>query len=239
MPANDIAPATRFPPTRPTILEAMADPRTAERRAAFDRMAAFYWKAACCYTRIRWRLPAEDAEDLVQGFFARSYEKGVFERFDASRARFRTYFRLCLDGHIQNERKAAARLKRGGSIEPQPLDDTLAAEGGSPDDVFRQEWIRTLFAAAIQSMRASMIASNQAIRFDVFRRYDIERAKGESVEYSALAAELGVSTHDITNHLAAARRAFRRAVVATLRTLCASEEEFRNEARELLGRDVL
>ena len=42
---------------------------------------------------------------------------------------------------------------------------------------------------------------------------------------------------DVTNELAWARRAFREIVLARLREVCASDEEFRAEARDLLGID--
>ena len=44
-----------------------------------------------------------------------------------------------------------------------------------------------------------------------------------------------MTTADVTNYLAAARRKFRELVLAGLRDLTATEEEFRAEARALLG----
>jgi len=42
----------------------------------------------------------------------------------------------------------------------------------------------------------------------------------------------------VTNHLAAARRDFRRIVLDRLRAMTASEEEFREEVRTVLGIDT-
>jgi hypothetical protein len=42
----------------------------------------------------------------------------------------------------------------------------------------------------------------------------------------------------VNNYLAAARRDFRRIVIEKLREITATEEEFRNEARSLLGVEV-
>ena len=55
--------------------------------------------------------------------------------------------------------------------------------------------------------------------------------------YAALARETGLRVTDVTNQLAWARRAFREIVLALLRDVCASDEEFRAEARDLLGVD--
>jgi hypothetical protein len=42
---------------------------------------------------------------------------------------------------------------------------------------------------------------------------------------------------DVTNYLASARREFRRLVLKKLREITATDEEFRREARALLGVD--
>ena len=69
-------------------------------------------------------------------------------------------------------------------------------------------------------------------------RYDIdEPAGGARPTYATLAAETGRKVTDVTNDLAWARRAFRAIVLELLREVCATDDEFRSEARELLGID--
>src|SRR5687768_13402379 len=111
-----------FPSTRHTLVAEAAVFDATRRRAAFDTLTGVYWRPAYKYVRVKWGAAPEDAEDLIQGFFSRAFEKRLFDRFDPSRARFRTYLRLCLDGYVQNEYKAARRLKRGGSARLVPLD---------------------------------------------------------------------------------------------------------------------
>ena len=53
-----------------------------------------------------------------------------------------------------------------------------------------------------------------------------------------LAKEYGLTVSQITNYLALARREFRRIVLEKLHELTATEEEFRREARALLGVDI-
>ncbi|MGC1686418.1 MAG: hypothetical protein WA734_12415 [Candidatus Acidiferrales bacterium] len=55
--------------------------------------------------------------------------------------------------------------------------------------------------------------------------------------YEDLAREFGIAATDVTNYLAFARREFRRIVLAELRKICATEDEFRREARSALGLD--
>ena len=50
-----------------------------------------------------------------------------------------------------------------------------------------------------------------------------------------LADDFDISVATVTNRLAAARRVFRRLLLAKLREMTGSDEEFRSEARSLLG----
>ncbi|HEY7529425.1 MAG TPA: hypothetical protein VIC56_01960 [Gemmatimonadota bacterium] len=128
--------------------------------------------------RLRWHVPREDAEDLTQGFFAKALEKRWLDRYDADRARFRTFVRTCLDGYAANEWKAAGRVKRGGGLERVDIGDAEAAgEAGGvpdPDELFRREWIRGLFGLAVADLRAECAAAGQEVRFAIFERYDLE-----------------------------------------------------------------
>lgn len=236
-----------FPPTRLTVLAAVRSDDTAVRRRAFDALVAAYWKPVYKYIRLKWHAPDEDARDLTQAFFSRAFEKGFFDRFDPAQARFRTFLRTCLDGFVANERKASGRLKRGGGAQLLSLDFEGAEgelrareipDGTDPDAYFHHEWVRSLFGLAVDALRAECAARGRDVHFALFARYDIDAAMGgRNVTYAELAREYELSVHDVTNHLALVRREFRRLVLERLRALCASDEEFRAEARALLGVD--
>jgi hypothetical protein len=69
----------------------------------------------------------------------------------------------------------------------------------------------------------------------VFEQYDLVGEDTERPTYSELARRLGLSTTDVTNELASARREFRRLVLEALREQCATDEEFDAESRALTG----
>jgi RNA polymerase sigma factor (sigma-70 family) len=235
----------RFPPTRLSVVARTRSDDAETRRLAFETLIDAYWKPVYKYLRLKWRLDPEEAADLTQDFFANTLEKDVLGRYDAERARFRTYLRLCLDGFAANARKAEGRLKRGGGISTVSLDFTLAegeivthepAVPADVDELFYQEWVRALFQRAVGDLRAAADASGRAVMFAVFERYDLADPSGERPTYAALARELGISANSVTNHLAAMRRQFRRHVLDRLRELTTTDEEFEAEARRLLGR---
>lgn len=237
-----------FPETRLSVVQASGSPDPEVRRRALDVLITSYWKPVYKYLRIRWRADVEEAKDLTQGFFARAVDRDFLARYDAAQARFRTYLRTCLDGHVGNERQAARRLKRGGAFRHVPLDfETAEGElraheipaGADPEELFHREWVRSLFAAAVDELRARCEADGRKMAFALFRRYDLDGPEaGRRLTYADLAEEHGTDVTTVTNRLHAARKRFREIVLEKLRAVCATEEEFRDEARDLLGVDA-
>ena len=232
----------RFPLTRHSAVIAARSADVETRRRAFELLGDAYWKPVYKYVRVRWRASNEDAKELTQGFLARAFEKDYFAAYDPSRARFRTFLRTCLERYVATERESDARLKRGGGATHVPLgverDGTSASlEVASEDDLeryFHREWVRTLFERAIESFRASAAADGKAVQCALFERYDLA-GEGERPTYAALAREHSIPESQVTNHLAWARREFRRILLANLRAISASDDEFRAEARALFG----
>lgn len=230
-----------FPPTRHSVLNALHSPDAAVRARALATVAEGYWRPVCAYVQLRWGLSQHDAEDATQSFFARALSGRLLERYDPSKARFRTYLRLCLDGHVINARAAERRLKRGGGAVEVPLEELDAGLVASDavDALFEREWVRGLCADALSELREQLHRRDRAIVFQLFERYDVIGAEaGARPTYAALADEFTIPVTQVTNHLAAARREFREVVLERLRRLTVNDAEFRAEARALLGTDV-
>jgi RNA polymerase sigma factor (sigma-70 family) len=234
-----------FPATRHSVVRGIASADPDARREAYGALVRSYWRPVYTYVRLRWRRDAEDARDLTQEFFARAFEKDYLTRYDPGRARFRTFVRTCLDGFLANERQEAARIKRGGGVALEPLDfasadndlaTRIASDEPDPEAWFRREWIRSLFANAVQDLRARCEQAGRTNAFAAFQQYDIDGSDDATrPTYAALARDLGTTVTDVTNQLAWARRTFREIVLASLRSYCATDEEFEAEARDVLG----
>ncbi len=238
-------PAAPFPATSCSLVRAAGSADAALRKQAQERLIAAYWKPVYKYLRFKRGLSNEDAKDLTQAFFARAIEKDFFDRFDPRRARFRTFLRVCVDGFVAKEHRAAGRLKRGGGVERTSLDfaaadeelaHQLPAAGADPDDFFRREWLRGLFAQAVDDLRQLCAASGKSAHFALFDRYDLQGPNAaEHLTYAALGEEFGLSPTQVTNYLAFARRQFRELLLDHLRASTGSEEEYQHELRCLFG----
>jgi RNA polymerase sigma factor (sigma-70 family) len=240
----------RFPPTRRSVIEAVQSIDAEERERALEALCAAYWKPVYKYVRWRWNRPAEAAQDLTQGFFAELLERELLDKFDPKKSRLRTYLRVCVDSFVMNEDKAGRRQKRGGSVPHVALDFAAAEEEfgqtvvdparipapESLEEFFEKEWVRSLFALAVEDLRELCVARERERTFHLFEAYDLEG--GEKISYEQLARDYGISATDVTNALAWARREFRSIALERLRELSGSEEEFHREARAAFGWDA-
>jgi RNA polymerase sigma factor (sigma-70 family) len=232
----------QFPATRWSVLEGTRSVHADERQRALDALVAAYWRPVYKYIRLHWSKESEEAKDLTQDFFLRLLEKQLLDRFDPSRARLRTYLRVCIDGLVMNTDKSSQRLKRGGELTFLALDFESAeselkrrtSTRGTPEDIFAHEFARSLFGLAVDRLRKECEQKGKALHFRLLELYDIEEG-GKELTYEQVAERFGIKDTDVTNYLAFARKEFRRIVLEELRTMTSSDDEFRREAQAILG----
>src|SRR5712671_6528213 len=212
----------RFPLTRRSVIEAARSIDAEERERALEALCAAYWRPIYKYVRWRWNRPAEAAQDLTQGFFAELLERELLDKFDSNKSRLRTYLRVCVDSFVMNEDKAGRRQKRGGSVPHVALDFAAAEEElgttaidpakiASPESLeefFEKEWVRSLFALAVEDLRKLCELRGRTRTYRIFESYDLEG--DEKLSYDQLAAAYSIPVTDVTNALSWARREFRR-----------------------------
>jgi RNA polymerase sigma factor (sigma-70 family) len=230
-----------FPLTRDSIVARVKSDDPKVRAAAWDRVAAVYYKPVYKHLRLKWHTSPEEAEDLAQHFFEKALEREMFATYDPLRARFRTFVRLCVDRLVSNHQQAQRRLKRGGGGAQVSLDahgaEAELAGIVEPDDVdrqFDQEWARNVLAISVERLRERLGAAGKEKHFQAFAAYDLA---DERPSYAEVAERLGLSASDVNNYLVIARRQLRTTVLSVLREVTASEEEFEEESRSLLGID--
>ncbi|HKS74496.1 MAG TPA: sigma-70 family RNA polymerase sigma factor [Terriglobales bacterium] len=236
----------KFPPTRQSLVVAVRGTDAHERRRAMDVFISNYWKPVYKYIRLRWGKDNEQAKDLTQEFFTRVLEKDFLDSYDPARARLRTFVRVCLDRFLANADNASQRLKRGGDTIFVSL-DFESAEGelqhlepaakGNVEEFFAREWTRSLFSNAVEQLRQECEGRGKQTHFRLFELYDVEEG-GKELTYEEAGRLFGLKASDVTNYLAYARREFRRIVLESLREMTASDEEYRSEARSLLGIEI-
>lgn len=230
-----------FPDTRDSLVQALVSADDNARLHAFDLVVRAYRSPVVVLLMRKWGLELDDAEDIAQEFFTSALEKGWLSRYDLSRGRFRTFLRSCLIAFASDEYDRTRRQKRGGGVQHEVLTEfTPQPEGESVmDELFEQEWIRSVLQIALDALRAEAQLTHRAAAFGIFERYDVlDNEDHARPTYAALAHEWNLPTTQVTNYLSWARKRFRQHVLDTLRRLTGSEEEFRDEVRTLLGAPI-
>lgn len=232
---------SRFPATPwSTILRAGTRDESI-RQDALHRLLRVYWRPIYVYIRRRWGKSNEDAKDLTQEFIVTVLKKGLFSEADRERGTFRSLLRKTLQNFLRNQYAETRAQRRGGNHRIVSLDaaakrkaDALIQDSDGPEQAFRLEWMRTLFTAAVMDLRRSYAAEGKTLYMEVFDRYQLS---GETdVSYDSVAKELNLKIWDVTNYLADARRRLRNFIQARVRHYCLSEDDFREEMADLLGR---
>jgi RNA polymerase sigma-70 factor (ECF subfamily) len=194
MPAT---PAPTFAPTRwSIILAAQGTPDPAARRA-LNELAQTYWFPLYAFLRRNGHNPAE-AEDLVQGFFARLLEKNALASVDQAKGKFRSFLLASLKNFTANQRDHAHAAKRGGTQKILPLDAADAesryalepAHNLTPDRLFERRWALALLDNVLAQLRHDYAKRNQSQLFAALESHLVGPAPDT---YAALAQELAIS----------------------------------------------
>lgn len=143
-----------------------------EAHHALEELCRTYWFPLYAYVRRRGHTK-EDAEDLVQAFFARFLSKNYLAGLGAERGRFRAFLLASLKNFLINDWKKSQRQKRGGgevalSLDWQTADtkfQVAAQNEPSPDKAFDREWALALLAKVIGRLQAECEADGKGRLF--------------------------------------------------------------------------
>ena len=98
---------------------------SAQAQEALEKLCRVYWYPLYAFIRRQGHSP-EDAEDIIQGFFARLLQRKDLETVQRERGRFRSYLLVSLKHFTLNEQLRARAEKRGGGRSLISLDQVEA-----------------------------------------------------------------------------------------------------------------
>jgi RNA polymerase sigma factor (sigma-70 family) len=127
------------------VLEAQGETPAAQR--ALEILCRTYWRPLYGFAR-RHGLGREEAQDLVQEFFARLLEHRNLDAVRREKGRLRSYLLVSLKRFLAAERHRASGVKRYESGPHIPLDELLESEIGdlelaetwSADRLYERQW---------------------------------------------------------------------------------------------------
>ena len=227
-----------FASTLWSVVLAARDADAPGRRDALQKLIESYWKPVYYFIR-RKGADAEAAKDLAQGFFAALLERNFLQYVRKDRGRFRTFLLTALEHFLADEHDRAQALKRGGGRAAFSLDFAGAEremEGPSdaPDRAFRRDWALRVLSRGLEALRASFDGAGRKEEFEALRLHLAIGAE-KPPSYADLAARLGITEQDVANRVHRARAAYRESILELIRAYSETEEDARDELRELLS----
>ena len=226
------------------VLDAAGDQDSAKARTALETLCRAYWHPLFTYLRRRG-YHAPDAQDLVQGFFARILERNDLQAVRRERGRFRSYLLAGLKHFLVNDWKRASAEKRGGGQIPIPLDDLihtqsgelLAADHRTPDQAFDRQWAIALLARVLARLREECFADGRDRQFECLQ--DFLTGQADPRPQGEIAAELGFSEGAVKQAVFRLRQRYqkllRMEVAQTVATIGDVDEELRHLIAALRG----
>ena len=171
------------------------DPLASE---ALEQLCRTYWYPLYAFLR-RQGHSAEDAQDLVQGFFLHLLRGEILQTAEPGRGRFRSFLLGTLKHFLSDEKGKAEAQKRGGGQQFISWDLASAesrfrqepADESSPDRLFERRWAMTILEQALDHLRAECASDARSELFEQLQGF-VTGEKGP-VSYAEAAANLGLS----------------------------------------------
>ena len=190
--------ARTFQTTRWTVVLAARNRRAPGYEEALSRLCESYWHPLYCYVRHQG-ISVEDAQDLVQGFFARLIEKNSLKDFERSESKFRSFLLVSLNNFLANEWNRAKAQKRGGG-KPMLSLDVGSGEGRyipeatsdlSPEKLYEKRWAMALLDKVVARLKAEYSSVGKSELFRLFVEYLVPGTS--RTPYRKIASQVGMS----------------------------------------------
>jgi DNA-directed RNA polymerase specialized sigma24 family protein len=238
-PGTEGAEQHRFAVTHWSVVLSAGDPQSPGATQAREKLCRVYWPPLYNFVR-RQGYNSEDAQDLTQAFFAKSFEKDFFGRANPEKGRFRSFLLTALHQFVLDQRERARTAKRGGGAPLISLDQTaveekfLASTGADVpgDQLFDRRWAMAILDAARARLREECIAFGKA---RLFEQLDLPgKSRDKAMTYADLAARDGQTVSAVKSAVSRLRQRYGELVREEIAQTVADPADVDSEIRYLL-----
>lgn len=220
-----------FPPTRWSLVKNAKADRTTVALDALGSLFTVYRQPLVAYLRYS-NHPPNEAEELVQGFFAHAVETQLLKKASPERGTLRSFLLSSLKNYVISEARKRSALKRGGGqpnlsleeVTREDYDQWVDPNGMAPEQYYDIAWARSIARQAIASLEESLRAKDKHHLF--VRLSPFLLSGNQTTTYEDAAAGLGISM----NALKLALQRLQRAYYAELRKAILGTGSMRSEA---------
>jgi RNA polymerase sigma factor (sigma-70 family) len=219
-----------FASTQWSMVVAAAERDSAAAQEALAELCAIYWYPLYAFARRLGHAP-EDAQDLVQGFFARVLQSRWLEAASPEGGKFRSWLLASFRHHLADEHARATAHKRGGgqvtlsldAFKPEERFAIEPRETDTPEKRFERRWAMTVLEQVLKRLRAAHQAEGKAAQFAALEQ-TLPGGTGE-LAYSQIARQLNLSEGAVKVAVHRLRERYRQ----TLREEIARTVQFPNQ----------
>jgi RNA polymerase sigma-70 factor (ECF subfamily) len=185
----------RFVTTRWSLVLAAGGKAAPETRTALSELCEIYWSPLYAFVRHQGH-SAEDAKDLLQGFFARLLEKNELAVADPGRGRFRSWLLASVKHYLSNAWERDRAHKRGGNQvrlggeDAERHLDQQPDSGLTPEQAYERRWAEQLLKNVLAALGEEYARGGKGPLFEKLKQ-TLTGEAGDS--YSRLAEELGMT----------------------------------------------
>jgi RNA polymerase sigma-70 factor (ECF subfamily) len=202
-----------------------------------------YWKPVYCFLR-RKGYDNEKAKDLTQGFFQEVVlTRGLIERADQSRGRFRTFLLSALEQYLARVHRKETALKRMPTGKLVRLDEIDGADlpepvnGLTAEQSFSYAWVSDLLDVMLTEVEAKCHSQGKTVHWQVFHdrvlQPILENAPAPSLK--EICDRHGIeSASKASNMIITVNRRFRATLKRHLRRAVANNADVEEELSELM-----
>jgi RNA polymerase sigma factor (sigma-70 family) len=220
------------------VLEAQGETPAAQR--ALEILCRTYWRPLYGFVR-RHGLGREEAQDLVQEFFARLLEHRNLDTVQREKGRLRSYLLVSLKRFLATERHRARGVKRYESGSHIPLDDLLESEVAdleltetwSADRLYERHWALAVLGQVLGRLESEYQAAGNAVLFDRLKEFLVGEPGLRT--QAEIATELGMTENAVKQAFHRFRQRYRVLLREEIAHTVAQPGDVEGELRHLVS----
>lgn len=220
------------------VLEAQGESPAAQR--ALEILCRTYWRPLYGFIR-RQGLAREEAQDLVQEFFAGLLEHRNLNTVRREKGRLRSYLLVSLKRFLASERHRARGVKRYESGPHIPLEELLVSEAAdfelaetlSADRLYERRWALAVLEQVLARLEDEYRAAGNAALFDRLKEFLV--GEQDRPLQAEIAAHLGMTENAVKQAFHRFRQRYRMLLREEIAHTVIAPGDVEDELRHLIS----
>jgi len=229
----------QFHTTHWSVVLAAADQNVPAAREALSALCGTYREPLFCFARRLGDSP-EDADDLVQAFFAELLDKHYVRQADRGRGKFRTFLLSAFKNFRSKQREKANAEKRGGGRKTfsQDIEDeerkfsSLAPDTLTPEAIFDRRCAHALLGKVLGRLREEYTRKGKEALYEHLKSH--LQQDEDALSYGEAAMQLGMTENAVKQESSRLRRRLRELLDAEIATTVGPDADDIDEEKNTL-----